>query len=414
MIRDIDVLKVLASRDNYDKFIPLVNTKTLCRETLVLIDDFKAYYERYVDHSTLDFNTFVTFFHHLRHPDLKTTDRDLYDKLFENLQTPLGEGAETLIDKYKAQELGNELVEIINKDPNPDKYLEVVEKKVLQELKTADKLNYVSDDIEEILEQTDPNAGYKWRLEELNIMLGTLTPGKFGVIAARPDAGKTSVLASEVTYIAQQLGPDEHILWMNNEGEGREIKPRLYCAMLNARRDQIIEHKEKAKQKFADLGGNKIKILDIHRQNHKFIERVIKQTRPSVVIIDMLDHVRGFDYKQNVTVDHRYEQLYQWARELSCIANCTIIGTSQMNGPAEGNPYPDMTKLKGSSTSKQGAVSWLLMIGTRNDQGYERARFLSAPKSKFGDKTIRYEVEFDHERSLFISDKSPFRYFKCV
>ncbi len=412
MIRDVDILKVLIYKGNLDKFLPFINTKSLCRETLLLIDDFKAYYEKYPEHTQVDFKLFGTFFHHLRHPDLKSSDRDLYDKLFENLQSPLNEATDLLIEKYKAQELGKEILDTINANPNPNVYLDIIEKKTLQELKTTDKLKYVTDDLDDILEQTDPDGGYSWRLEELNAMLGRLTPGKFGVIAARPDAGKTGLLASEMSYIVQQLPEDEHIVWMNNEGEGQEIKPRIYTAMLNARRDQIVEHKSSAQAKFDKLGGNRIKILDIHRQSYKFIERVVKQTKPRVVVIDMLDHVRGFDYKQNVTVDYRYEQLYQWARELSCIANCTIIGTSQMNGFAEGVAYPDMSKLKGSQTAKQGAVSWLLMIGTRREAGYEKCRYLSAPKSKYGNKTVRHEVEFDTEKSIFHSGLSPWRYFK--
>lgn len=412
MIRDLDILKILLQRDNCTNFIKILDTSKLCKETEILIHDFEAYYEKFNDDESIDFEKFSTFFHHLRHPELSREDRDRYDKLLNNLQTPLSDSADLLIERYKSQALGQELVDLIANEPNPDKYLAAIDRVLLKEVST--KIEFIDTDIRNALKSTDISTGYRWRLKELNTMVGTVMPKTFGVIGARPDSGKTSFLVSELSYVCQQLSPTESILWLNNEGSGNELIPRLYSAMLGKRRDEISEQTGKARKEFIELGGDKIRIVDIHGQNVRYIEKLIKQTKPRVVVIDMLDHVAGFTNKQNDTVDAKYGRLYQWARELSNIYNCTVIGTSQIsivtakNGTELYLPFPDMGRLVGSKTLKAGAASWILMIGQLEPSGTKR--FLSVPKAKRGDKELKCEVFFDLERSLFLNHNTPFGY----
>ncbi len=240
--------------------------------------------------------------------------------------------------------------------------------------------------------------------------MGTLTGGTFGVVAARPNSGKTSFLASEITYIAQQLVPNAAILWLNNENKGDRIGPRLYAALCNATRNELSVHRDRAKKEYQERIGSRIQIIDIQGWNYKQIERVVKTMKPEIVLIDMLDNVRGPKGSSEDTTDMKYERLYQWALELSCSQNCAVIATSQMNVDGENQAFPDMTVLKGSrGSAKQGAASWVLMIGRENDK--YKSRFLSAPKSKFGDDSMKSEVIFDSERSLFLSETSKFRLF---
>ena len=77
-----------------------------------------------------------------------------------------------------------------------------------------DDVEFVTDDLESLLNETYRNPGLRWRLETLNKMLGSLRAGDFGFIFARPETGKTTFLADQTTFMAQQLTEsDGPVLW---------------------------------------------------------------------------------------------------------------------------------------------------------------------------------------------------------
>ena len=79
---------------------------------------------------------------------------------------------------------------------------------------SQDKFEFVSDDLEELVSSAIKKHGLRWRLNTLNKMLGSLRRGDFGFIFARPETGKTTFLASEVTFMAEQLSADSGpIIW---------------------------------------------------------------------------------------------------------------------------------------------------------------------------------------------------------
>lgn len=79
---------------------------------------------------------------------------------------------------------------------------------------SEEETEFVTDDLEELANGAIKQRGLRWRLGTLNRMLGSLRKGDFGFIFARPETGKTTFLASEATYMAEQLGPDSGpIIW---------------------------------------------------------------------------------------------------------------------------------------------------------------------------------------------------------
>lgn len=411
MIRDFDILKICANRHNFDLYRNSLNEDSLCSETKLILDDFKVYFQKFPE-DDINFDAFSGFFHHVQSHKIKTEDRQKYDSLFQRLKnTQLSGISGELMAKYREQQVADAVKTAIEGHQSIEHWQGLIDTHLAKEGRQVNNLEFVDMNLKQALTETDPTGGYQWRLSELNRTLGTILPWTFGVVAARPNGGKSSFLVSELTYVAQQLQDDECILWLNNENKGIRIVPRLYCAMLGATRDEIEKNQIQAITKFNQMGGNRIKILDIQQQNYKAIEHLTKRLKPRMIIIDMLDNVKGFEGKKHETVDAPVERLYQWALELSCVNNCTVIGTSQMNFQGEDQAYPPMSVLKASTTGKQGAASWILMIGQRIGPEFANVRFLSAPKSKFGDGTYQAEVQFDSQRSLFLSKQTKFKVF---
>jgi len=79
----------------------------------------------------------------------------------------------------------------------------------------ADESIPVEMDLSKLHTSQVATPGLRWRLEFLNKSLGSLRKGDFGFIFARPETGKTTLLASEVSKMVEQTDGD--ILWFNNE-----------------------------------------------------------------------------------------------------------------------------------------------------------------------------------------------------
>lgn len=274
----------------------------------------------------------------------------------------------------------------------------------------------VRDRIEDIIEADENDTGLHFRLSCLNESMRPLRGGDFGIVGARVDTGKSSLLASELTFMAPQvieLWPDRRrsILWFNNEGPGSRIKHRCYNAALKATTRQLIELKQAGGiyQKYlAAMGGREVlKVFDVHDYTMSELEQIVKDEDPALVVIDMLDNVQADGAATNggTRTDQVLEWLYQRARVWAVKHDCAVIATSQLNAEAEGVAFPAQAMLANSRTGKPGAADFILMVGKINEPELQNTRYISLPKNKKrrdgGPQDPRKEVVFDGPRSLF-------------
>jgi hypothetical protein len=222
---------------------------------------------------------------------------------------------------------------------------------------------YVTDDIHEILNDVVKTPGLRWRLNSLNKSLGSLRKGDFGFVFARPETGKTTFLASEVTHMASQLTPsDGPILWFNNEEQGKKVKLRCYQACLGATKTQILAHPDRAKLRYEEITGCKIKIYDSAATHRREVERICREENPSLAIFDQIDKVKGFSSDREDLV---MGAIYGWSRELAK-TYCPVIGVCQADGTADGERWLYMGHVANAKTAKQAEADFILGIGKSN------------------------------------------------
>ena len=246
---------------------------------------------------------------------------------------------------------------------------------------STDEFEFIPDDLEALLDQTFRKPGLRWRLNTLNKMLGSVRGGDFGFIFARPETGKTTFLASETTYMAEQLteeaGP---IIWLNNEEAGNKVKIRCYQASLGATLAAINSNPAGANKAFLAKTRGKLMLLNPKGSiNKHMVERLVKVYKPSLVIYDQIDKVTGFN---NDREDLRLGSIYQWGRELGIAHNYPTIAVCQADGTGEGQKWLTMGNVANAKTAKQAEADWILGIGKTHDVGYENLRYLHASKNK--------------------------------
>jgi replicative DNA helicase len=248
-----------------------------------------------------------------------------------------------------------------------------------EEQEKGETFDFISDDLEELAHDTIKKPGLRWRLTALNQMLGSLRKGDFGFIFARPETGKTTFLASETTFMSEQLGDDDGpVIWFNNEEQGNKVKLRCYQAALGLNMTQLFSNLKGNRNAYMAKTNGKHKIFDAGIIHKSTVEQVCKQFKPSLVIFDQIDKITGFN---NDREDLRLGQIYQWARELAK-EHCPVIAVCQADGTGEGQKWLTMANVANAKTSKQAEADWIVGIGKIADAGYENLRFLHASKNK--------------------------------
>ena len=315
------------------------------------------------------------------YPASTQSDRELLGKLCSNLkgievnEKLAEEYVRTHVERSKASDIA---ILALGVADGREEYSRLIEEAKTLETAHSDlsEEEFVTDDLNELLTNQLEKPGLRWRLSTLNKMLGSLRQGDFGFIFKRPETGGTTLLASEVTWMATQ---SEHpVLWINNEEQGEKVKLRCFEAHFG----KNINELNKDRGKFADLYrqsmGGRILIRDRAFSHRRDVEKLCQSVSPSLIIFDQIDKIKGFDDDRD---DLSLKAIYQWARELSKSYG-PVIGVCQASVSAEGKQYLTMDDVDRSKTAKQGEADWILGIGKSHQEGLNGVRFLNICKNK--------------------------------
>jgi replicative DNA helicase len=302
----------------------------------------------------------------------KLIDRILALELIEkNVYSYLNEHKKRCI----AGELARVALDVEDGSVKLEKLLEKVDEFEHEQIE-EDEAKHVNMDLLDLHHSQIATPGLRWRLNWLNKSLGSLRKGDFGFIFARPETGKTTFLASEMTHMVSQTDGD--ILWFNNEEQSKKVAVRCYQALFGMTHKELFSDLETNANRYKKAIGNRIKIYDYDDSNStRRIEAIIKLNNPALIIFDQIDKVKGF---KNDRFDLELKRLYQWAREIAKMY-CPVIAVSQAGGTAEGKLWLTMDDVDSSKTAKQGEADWILGIGKEQDNT-SNMRFLNISKNK--------------------------------
>ena len=207
---------------------------------------------------------------------------------------------QTIVRNRLLKELSLKAYEVTEGRATPEEFQSLVDSfNASQEGPTATDDNedeFVSDDLQSLVEAAVSKPGLRWRLKTLNRMMGSLRKGNFGFVFARPETGKTTFLASEVTYMAEQLTDDDGpIIWLANEEPGVNVKLRVYQAYFGIDLTTLLSDVAGWSEKFNEYTRGKIKILDKAIIHKTLVEKLCRKWKPSLVIVDQIDKITGFD-----------------------------------------------------------------------------------------------------------------------
>lgn len=385
---DIALLRILKHRDQFYKVQGRVPKEAIEEKTRVLLNDFEKYFDKFPTEDVVDTQTFISLFH-AWHSTLNKESLTAYGQLIQRLKVDVpAEQRDGIIESMMEIRLTSSVATLLAQfeDGDVGNLYGALQELFDQHKKDAKitGIDFIRSDIGDLLLRDEHDDGYRWRMDCLNECIRPLRPGDFLIVAGRPDKGKTTFIASELSYIAGQLPGEQTVVWLNNEGPGDRIKQRLYQAAVGMTLSQMIEAHQAGTlvPMFDKLMGmvDRMRVFDIHGMDVYAVERIIETNNTGVVVYDMIDKVRGFG--DAARTDLALEKMYDWAREICVKYECVGIATSQISVEGDDDLFPTMPMLKDSKTGKQGACDVQIMIGASNAPGMQSIRGIGVVKNK--------------------------------
>lgn len=374
---ELPLLKLLLDRSTYRDYRQYVKEDDFTPELRPILKSIDLWYKAEERDPTVEDIAAVTFAR-----GVADKHKEFLKSVFASLvASEPGEPVQRLLERFKQENICKDLSlkayeASLGKVPI-EKVIELAGR--LTSDTQIEKVDYVTDDILSIIDQHIRTPGLRWRLNCLNRALGSLRKGDFGFIFARPETGKTTLLSSETTFMAEQLADDSGpILWLNNEESGEDVKFRNYLSALGATKEQILKYPERAREAYKKKIKDKILVYDSAQITARVAESLVEREKPSLILFDQIDKIKGF------AADRRDLELgacYQWGRELAK-EYCPVIGVCQADGTAEGVRYLQMIHVAEAKTAKQAEADWILGVGKDHSQGFEYTRFLNICKNK--------------------------------
>lgn len=419
---DYDILHLCSqSKENFQKYRRYVKPHIVVKETNIILDGMDKYYKTFPGVTEFNWDAFSAYL-------IADQSKRLTDDSIVKLRMTLTKAKmftphhahEEVIKTIIELDYLSQIMEECERVKEGSSDLEHVHILATDALKSVERYIekdelFVSADLSSIADRIS-SSGYEWRLDVLNRSLGPLRTGNFVIVAARVEVGKTTFLASEVSYIAQQLPKGRPVVWVNNEEESSVVFFRIVQAALGKESKDIIADSKVAMQSYSTLmGGDKNKIRVTKDTNHvRDLETLFREVNPGLIVFDQLDKVDGFN-KGDDREDIKLGKIYKWARELARTYG-PVIAASQLSASVvdlKDPPFIGMDALRGSKTDKPGEADVVLTIGKYKEPKSpeeEMIRTINVPKNKLpggGSKHVeterhgQYLVTIDPVRARF-------------
>lgn len=377
-----DLLVLLLQKEHYHNFVDFIDKS-------YLKDNFKELFYLYscldeihtILPNDVDLAGLQAYFFQ-QYPDV---DKDLYLGLFKTLsETPIDPilGVALLNNikqRQQALKLSEEAFKFSSGNGDYDKVVSAWDNLSTDKGSNVEEFEFVTTSLTSIIHEIFKKPGLRWRLDALNKSLGSLRKGNFGFLFARPEVGKTTFLASEISCMLEQLAEDAGpIIWFNNEQVGAEVMLRMYQGYFGVRLEQIKSNPQKYEDEFERQTKGKFKLVDNASIDKSLVERMCKSLSPSLIVFDQIDKIKGFKDDRK---DLELGAIYVWARELAK-TYCPVVGVCQAGGTGENVKWLTMDNVDNAKTSKQAEADWILGIGYRHEEGAQFIRYLHLSKNK--------------------------------
>ena len=257
-------------------------------------------------------------------------------------------------------------------------------------------------DIDTLLAANNLETQWKFNIPSLRRKVEGVSNGHLLVVGARPNTGKTSFHASLVAGTDGWASQGAKCIVLCNEESYERVGARYLSAATNMSMDEVKENVSLARKRYDPVKQN-IRIKDSTNKDMKWVEAVVKNEKPDIVVLDMGDK---FATKNSDKSDIYLKDAAIHARNIAKQHNCCVIWMSQLSAVAEGKVYVDQSMMEGSKTGKAAEADLMVLISKdpivegQSEESTRRHLNIAKNKLKGGWHGVVH-CELDGERSLY-------------
>ena len=407
---DLDVLVALSVREKHDVYGRFIKPSSLSEIAWTIWIAMGEWLQHNQKADKVNWQAFSAWFALVRHAKMSKDKLQAHKHFIDALEThvtneenikPLMEG---LAKRDYASRIGDTALRVADGDYSVDMvHIESLLDEYNKQLgKLDDNSKYFgSFDLDSLESVAQP--GLAWRLRSLNDACGDLRQGDLLVFGKRPDAGGTTFMACEATFMAEQIrGTGQRILWLNNEEQGNKVRRRIVQAALGWSTAEMEDMTTALAEYDRLVGRDAIMVYDRAKIHVKDVEKLCEELQPALIICDQLRKFKGFESDNNDV--QRQEAIFNWSREI-CKEYAPLMAVHQAGAEAENRKWVTMDMLYGAKTGPQGEADTILTLGRTHTSG--NTRYLYIPKNKLltpGDPSLRngkFELELVPDRARF-------------
>ena len=398
------MLKLLLSKKFYTQYKGQVSRNVFQGSFGSLFETIQKAHEKYDADISVD--ELYSLHTAIYNPALTRSAKEQFSEIIEDIKEttePSEAIAKDIVailsDRNTAQQIAIESTEIFNGKPAE---FGIITKMIEEHKKglPTEKLESVTDNIEELIEELNVTSKWKFNLIRLKENIGGVGPGNLMIAFARPEVGKTAFWVSLVAGpngFAEQ-GASVHA-FINEEPAVRTQMRAISC-FTGLNKEQIIEDKVKAHEEWKKIKDN-IKMIDTVDWTIQDIDSHCEKYKPDIIVIDQLDKINvSGTYART---DEKLRAIYTGAREIAKRRNCVVIAISQASAEAHDRDHISFNMMENSKTGKAAEADLIIGIGNRtSNDPTNNNRILNVSKNKItgwhGDPSVkinRYISRYD-------------------
>ena len=335
----------------------------------------------------------------------KTAYADLFRKI-EQTQAIKKEIAEDVLGKMFQQYVGDQVATIGFDFVNGTKTSLEPLRRLLEDYKDdfTPNLRVEWDDIsiDTLLDANDLQTQWKFNIPSLRRKVEGVSGGHLLLVGARPNTGKTSFHASLIAGPDGWAAQGAKCIVLCNEESYERVGARYLSAATNMTLDEVKSNIALARSRYEPVRQN-IRIKDSTNKDMSWVESVVKQEKPDIVVLDMGDK---FATKNSDKSDVYLKDAAIYARNIAKQYKCCVIWMSQLSAVAEGKVFVDQSMMEGSKTGKAAEADLMVLISKNpivegaDEEDTQRHLNIAKNKLKGGWHGVVH-CELDGGRSLY-------------
>jgi replicative DNA helicase len=341
---------------------------------------------------------------------LTTSNKEVYRTLFSRLtkEQPMNtQIAEEVLSKLFQQVVGEEVANLgfdyVNGTANSLEPMRKILDTYQDDFTPNLKIEWDDISFDTLLKASEVQSQWKFNIPSLKRKVEGISSGHFIIVGARPNTGKTSFHASVVASPNGFAHQGAKCIVLCNEEMYDRVGGRYLCAASSMSLKEIRENRALAASRYGPVHKN-IKIKDSMGKDLAWVEAIVKQDRPDIVILDMGDK---FAQKTSDKSDVYLKEAAIYARNIAKQYNCAVIWMSQLSAEAEGRVRVDQSMLEGSRTGKAAEADLIVLLArnpiTDESEEEDKQRHLVVAKNKLtGGWHGTIHCNLDGERSQYL------------